>query len=201
MEREAQVVEAALSVHAAQIEYARSVASRAGRLAQSGSVSRREQEQAVAELAVLEAERKRLREQLAGVRWQVDNTRIRAPVAGVVFERFAHSGQWVGPGHLSAIATIYDPQRLQVWVDVNQRDAARVRVGQRVEVALEAEPGRTFPGRVDRILPRASIAKNTFQAKIALEETSDSLRPDMSVHVTFLRATEGGTAAEGGRNP
>jgi multidrug resistance efflux pump len=150
---------------------------------------------------VLQAERRRLSEELAGVQWQVDNTRIRAPVAGVVFERLAHSGQWVGAGHLSAIASIYDPRRLQVWVDVNQRDAGRVRVGQRVEIRLDAEPGRTFPGRVTRVLPRASIAKNTFEAKITLEESASALRPDMTVNVTFLRATDGSVPAEGGQSP
>ena len=30
------------------------------------------------------------------------------------------------------IASIYDPAKLQIWVDVNQRDVARLRVGQPV---------------------------------------------------------------------
>jgi RND family efflux transporter MFP subunit len=190
LERQASELEAALGVNAARIEHARSVAARAERLTAIGSVSRREEEQARAEWAVLEAERKRLDEELASLRWKIDHTEIRSPVHGVVFERLAQSGQWVGPGHESAIASIYDPARLQVWADINQRDAARVRAGQGVEVSVEAEPGRVFRGRVGRILPRASIAKNTFQAKIVLDETSASLRPDMSVKVTFLGEAE-----------
>ena len=194
-------LQAALSVQAARIEHARSVVARAASLAEIGSVSQRELEQARADLAVLEAEGRRIGEELASVRWQIENTEIRAPVAGVVFERLADSGQWVGPGHESAIASIYDPSRLQVWVDVNQRDAVRVRVGQRAEVSLDAEPGRIFQGHVARILPRASIAKNTFQAKIALGEVSAHLRPDMSVKVRFLVDAESSTAMEGYRNP
>ena len=45
------------------------------------------------------------------------------------------------------IASIYDPAKLQIWVDVNQRDVARLRVGQPVEVTLDAEPGKVLPGR------------------------------------------------------
>jgi RND family efflux transporter MFP subunit len=201
LERQALELQAALAVNAARIEHARSIAKRSERLADIGSASRRELEQARAELAVLEAEGNRLGEELASVRWQIENTELRAPVTGVLYERLAQSGQWVGPGHESAIASIYDPKQLQVWVDVNQRDATRVWVGQRVEVSLDAEPGRTFAGRVSRILPRGSIAKNTVQAKVALEETSTSLRPDMSVKVSFLAEAEPSNATNANLNP
>ena len=94
------------------------------------------------------------------------------------------------------IASIYDPAKLQIWVDVNQRDAVRVYVGQPVEVTLDAEPARVLSGEVARILPRASLSKNTIQAKILLRETSPSLRPDMSVKVTFLEKEATTKAAE-----
>jgi RND family efflux transporter MFP subunit len=189
LERRAKELHAARAVTTARIEHARSMASRAERLAEIGSVSQREREQAQADVAVLHAEASRLEEEIASVTWEIDNTRIIAPVAGVLYERLADSGQWVGPGHESAIASIYDPARLQVWVDVNQRDASRVRVGQRIEVSMDAEPDRLFEGYVARILPRASIAKNTFRVNITLEEVSESMRPDMSVRVSFLSGT------------
>ena len=91
------------------------------------------------------------------------------------------------------IASIYDPAKLQIWVDVNQRDVARLRLGQPVEVTLDAESGKVFTGEVSRILPRASLSKNTVQAKIILNEATPNFRPDMSVKVTFLEK-EGATS-------
>ena len=69
---------------------------------------------------------------------------------------------------------------------VNQRDVARLYVGQPVEVTLDAEPGKVFTGEVSRILPRASLSKNTIQAKILLNEATPNFRPEMSVKGTFL---------------
>jgi multidrug efflux pump subunit AcrA (membrane-fusion protein) len=65
-----------------------------------------------------------------------------------------------------------------------------------VEVTLDAEPGKVFAAEVSRILPRASLSKNTIQAKILLHETSQNLRPDMSVKVTFLEKRATRSAAE-----
>ena len=94
------------------------------------------------------------------------------------------------------IASIYDPAKLQIWVDVNQRDVARLRVGQPVEVTLDAEPGKVFTGEVSRILPRASLSKNTIQAKIILNEATPNFRPDMSVKVTFVEKGGATSAAD-----
>ena len=79
---------------------------------------------------------------------------------------------------------------------MNQRDAARLYVGQPVEVTLDAEPGKVFTGEVSRILPRASLSKNTIQAKIVLNQPTPNFRPDMSVKVTFLEREAATSAAE-----
>ena len=50
------------------------------------------------------------------------------------------------------IASIYETAKLQIWVEVNQRDVARLYVGQPVEITLDAEPGKVFTGEVSRIL-------------------------------------------------
>ena len=56
----------------------------------------------------------------------------------MLFERLAHVGDTIYAHSKREIASLYDPQKLQVWVDVNQRDASRLRIGQPVEIALDA---------------------------------------------------------------
>jgi len=189
-------LQAALGVNAERLALAESELARSKRLAATGVATGKELEQASADAAVLRAEAVKLQAAIQTVEWQIQQTAVRAPVDGVLFERLANAGNYIYSDSNREIASIYDPAKLQIWVDVNQRDVARLRVGQPAEVTLDAEPGKVFTGEVSRILPRASLSKNTVQAKILLHETSPSLRPDMSVKVTFLEKEAATTAAD-----
>jgi HlyD family secretion protein len=105
-------------------------------------------------------------------------------------------GDWTAAaedgGRQGALLTLFDPQRLQVWVDVNQRDAGQVTVGQPVQLRADAWRDRAVPGRVAAIMPRANLQRNTVEVKIEIQADADPvatgvwLRPEMSVQVTFL---------------
>ena len=189
-------LQAAVGANAARLALSESELVRSKKLAATGVATGKELEQASADAAVLRAEAVKLQAAIQTVEWQIQQTAVRAPVDGVLFERLANAGSFIYSDSNREIASIYDPAKLQIWVDVNQRDLARLRVGQPVEVTLDAEPGKAFTGEVFRILPRASLSKNTIQAKILLHETSPSLRPDMSVKVTFLEKEAATTAAD-----
>ncbi|MCC5805678.1 MAG: efflux RND transporter periplasmic adaptor subunit [Opitutales bacterium] len=185
-ERRAEELRAALAVNAARLDQRRRVLARQQNLAGIGSVSQAELEQAESEIAVGDAEKHRLRAQLDRVLWEIESSKVRAPVDGVIFERLAHPGDFVGPGGHAAIATIFDPARLQVRADVNQRDAWRVVKGQRAELRFDADPGNTYEGRVLRIQPKASLSKNTVEVKVSVTGPSAGIRPDLSARVTFF---------------
>ena len=93
---------------------------------------------------------------------------------------------------------------LQVWVDVNQRDVEQVTVGQQVLLQADAWRGRTVPGRVAAVMPKANLQRNTVEVKIeilsaAAQNDAPWLRPEMSVQVTFppLAAAPSTAATEG----
>jgi RND family efflux transporter MFP subunit len=179
-------LQAALGVNAERLTLAETELARSRRLAATGAATGKELEQASADAAVLRAEAAKLQAEIQTVEWQIQQTVVRAPVDGILFERLANVGSFIYSDSKREIASIYDPAKLQIWVDVNQRDVARLSVGQPVEVTLDAEPGKVFTGEVSRILPRASLTKNTIQAKILLNDATPNFRPDMSVKVTFL---------------
>lgn len=185
-------LEAALGVNAAELIRAEQALGRIKKLAAIGSAPAKELERAKADAAIAKAEQARLQAVVDRAKWQLDHAAVRAPVDGVVFERLAQVGEFVSPeasdGKNAAIATLYDPSKIQLWADVNQRDAHRVKVGQRAEISLDADPGKLYAARVIRIQPRASLQKNTVQVKVAIENPSPMLRPDMSAKVTFFPA-------------
>jgi RND family efflux transporter MFP subunit len=110
---------------------------------------------------------------------------VTSPAKGVVFERFVTAGTWVSRDN-PRIVSLYDPSDLQVRVDVRQENAARVRIGQDVEVVTDVEPERIYPGVVLRLDPMADLRKNTVQAKIRLAETGPRLHPEMICTVRFV---------------
>ena len=182
--REAELT-AAAAVTARRLDFAEKELARAKTLAGRGAMPLRDLDLASAEAGILRAEAERITAELETVRWQIDQSTIRSPVDGILYERVASEGDYINLEERQEVASVIDPQKMQVWVDVNQRDLVRIREGGRALVSLDSDPGREFLARVDRILPKASIARNTVRVVLKLEEFPPSLRPEMSVKVVF----------------
>ncbi|MFH2002012.1 MAG: HlyD family efflux transporter periplasmic adaptor subunit, partial [Planctomycetota bacterium] len=80
-------------------------------------------------------------------------TFIKSPVDGVVLERFVTEGTYI-PANTPRIVSLYDPNDLQVRVDVRQEYIGGVFLDQPVKVFTEAEPNRAYAGTVIRIEPK-----------------------------------------------
>jgi len=130
---------------------------------------------------------------------QLERMEVRSPVAGVVLERLASPGSKLmreGGEHSLHVVHVYDPDHLQVRVDVPLADAAQIAIGQLVEVMVEVLPDRTFDGRVTRIVHQADIQKNTVEVKVTVDAPTRALKPEMLARVRFLaRADEPDGAA------
>lgn len=187
-ERHAAELRGAAAVVAERLEFAERELERAKTLAGRGASPARDLDQAASEAAILRAEAERIRAELDSVQWRIEQSSVRSPVNGVLFERRASEGHFINLDERHEIASVIDPAQMQVWVDINQRDLAKIPAHGRALVSLDAEPGREFQARVDRILPKASLAKNTVRVVLRLEETSPALRPEMTVKVVFPKS-------------
>jgi len=132
---------------------------------------------------------------------------IRAPIDGYVQRRIKVPGDKVVRGmddpHSSHLVHLYDPERIQVRVDVPLADASHVFVGQRCEVIIEVLPDTTFAGEVLLTTHEADLQKNTLEVKVKVLDPSPLLRPEMLTRVRFLPrgATRGASGAERPVNP
>jgi Cu(I)/Ag(I) efflux system membrane fusion protein len=72
-----------------------------------------------------------------------------------------------------------------VQAQVFEHQMSRVREGQVVEAAVEAYPGRAFPGRVEFIQPTLDPATRTVEVRFDVENPGRELRPGMFATVTL----------------
>ncbi len=128
---------------------------------------------------------------------QLERMEIRSPVDGIVMRRLTSPGakvvRMMDNPYSSHVVHLYDPERLQVRVDVALADAALVHLGQRAEMTVEAFPDTAFTGVVSRVTHEANIQKNTLEVQVAITEPRPGLRPEMLARVKFfpIPSTEG----------
>lgn len=85
---------------------------------------------------------------------ELEKTRIRAPIDGIVLKRVLNAGETVTALAPEPLATIGNLDQLRVRAEINELDISRVRVGAAATVSSDAFPGRQFPGRVIRVARR-----------------------------------------------
>ena len=112
--------------------------------------SRAQERAAIAEAKVRESE-------VAACEAQLARMQVRAPFAGVVAEVNGEVGEFATPSPVG-VATLpsvdlVDDSAPYVTAPIDEVDAALVRIGQPVRIALDAFTGRTFSGCVRRIAP------------------------------------------------
>jgi HlyD family secretion protein len=123
----------------------------------------------------------------------LDWTVIRSTIDGVVLEKLVDSGELVTPqsfggnrGPSTALVAIADPKDLQVEIDLNEADLAKVSRGQKCRVSPEAYPDRNYDGYVAEIAPEANRQKGTLQVKVQIQNPDHFLTPELSAKVDFL---------------
>jgi RND family efflux transporter MFP subunit len=120
---------------------------------------------------------------------------IRSPINGVVVEKLVNPNELVMPqsfgggrGPSTALIAVADPQDLQVEIDMNESDLAKVSLGQKCRVSPEAYPEKIYDGSVAEIAPEANRAKGTLQIKVQIHAPDKFLTPELSAKVEFLKA-------------
>jgi HlyD family secretion protein len=125
----------------------------------------------------------------------VDWCTIRSPINGVVMEKLVNPDELVmqqsfggtrGPS--TALIAVADPKDLQVEIDVNEADLAKVSLNQKCRVSPEAYPEKTYDGAVVEIAPEADRAKGTLQIKVQIHDPDKFLTPELSAKVEFLKS-------------
>lgn len=168
-------------------------------LFQARAAARRDWEQAQAEATnaaadlrvaetALAASRDRMRvlgrnpEQIAGIEAtrRVDAVvAVTAPIGGTVVQRRGGIGQWLTASAGESAYTIADLSTMWLVAGVRELDAPLMRVGQEVEVTVNALPGQRFPARITSIGAAIDPTTRRLTVRAEVQDPKGLLKPEL----------------------
>lgn len=163
-------------------------------VAQRGQVSVLNQQ-----IEVLRRERAALAAQVDQVRQEIADRTLRAPCDGIVDTTFIHAGDYVQAGQW--LMMLHNPNDVWVEANVKETEIGKVRVGQAVNVKVDAYPNLKLHGEVSRVgnaatnqfallpspNPSGNFTKITQRVpvRIALDKLKQPLQPGLMVEVSI----------------
>lgn len=117
-----------------------------------------------------------------------EDTKITAPISGIITERNVDIGTYVNKN--TAVANIVDISKLKVKVGVAERDVFSLQKGDKVVVTTDVYPGVKFEGAISTISDKGDLAHN-YAVEISLRNSKDHpLKSGMFGKVSFTQKTD-----------
>jgi len=113
----------------------------------------------------------------------LDTLPLLSPVNGVVLEKPAQEGMRFMPGEL--LFRIADLSTVWLLAEVFEQDIGGVRLGQVVQVHINAYPDRLFSGKVGFIYPTLATETRTVKVRVELTNAEGLLKPGLYGSVTL----------------
>jgi len=108
-------------------------------------------------------------------------TTIKAPVAGTLIARDVERGDVVQPG--KALMVLSPSGETQLVLQLDERNLALVRLGQKALASADAYPKERFGAEVVYINPAVDAQRGTIEVKLRVAQPPSYLRDDVTVSV------------------
>lgn len=123
-------------------------------------------------------------EQIA--RKALDDTKLFAPCSGVISGKSVEVGQNVAPG--IPIAKIVGINKLNVKISVPEQEIAKINLGQKANISVDALQGKTFKAIVSEKNVVANKFTRSYDVKMRIESSDAKLMPGMICRVALSTA-------------
>ncbi|MCC6124756.1 MAG: efflux RND transporter periplasmic adaptor subunit [Pirellulales bacterium] len=138
-------------------------AKRVAELLPAKAISRQDYDKVMAQARSAKAEVDRAGEALKEAQAMLDWATVRSSLDGVVIDKKVDVGDMVVPGKI--LATLYNPDRMQLVASVRDSLAGFLHVDQPIDVQVEGMEHRCG-GTVSEIVPESQSASRSFQVKV-----------------------------------
>lgn len=117
----------------------------------------------------------------------LENTVLRAPITGFVTARNYDEGDMYSMAQ--PLFTVQQVTPVKLLVGISESEYTKVKKGDKIDITVDALPGRHFEGQVNRLYPTINASTHTFQAEVLVPNTDRVLRPGMYARVTVTFGT------------
>ncbi len=113
----------------------------------------------------------------------LEEYQIKAPITGTVTQKDLNAGDNIGQAGTTVMAVISDLSALTFDMMIDELDIPKVKIGQSVKISVDALPGRTFTGYVDKININGTTANGVtnYPVTVVVENPDAALLPGMNV--------------------
>ena len=118
---------------------------------------------------------------------ELDYTQIRAPIDGVISERYIKLGNTISIGDPVYRVTNFDP--LVVYLHVPEREYRQIAAGQPVGLDVDALDGPPMMAAVTRVSPVVDPVTGTFKITIEIRDEQRRIKPGMFARIGVVYDT------------
>ncbi|MFN0062347.1 MAG: efflux RND transporter periplasmic adaptor subunit [Myxococcaceae bacterium] len=160
-----------------QVQVAQQDCARADALFAQGAIAKSDYERQKAQCTsqLYNANAARAQADLAGK--LAGDTVIRAPIDGIIGERYVSVGEYVTPS--AKVASVFSVTPVRINISVPESVVSQVHAGQKLNVRVSAYPGRDFPAEVRFVSPALRPNTRDLIVEAFADNTDLALRPGM----------------------
>ena len=161
---------------------------RAKRLYESQSLTKPDFDAARAQYDATQAEVRAARAQTSEAQIALHDTSLAAPFSGDIVKKNVELGAYVGPG--VPVFAIANTELVKIVIGVPDTTVRSLKLGQPVEVSVDALPNRTFHARISRMASAADPTTRNFEVEVAIPNRDHLLKAGMIGSLQFASSED-----------
>ncbi len=109
---------------------------------------------------------------------------VKAPISGFIVQKLVTNDQVIRSDNGNALFTISDLKNVWIWANVYESNVDNIHLGDDIIVSTLSYPGRTFKGKVDKIMQMLDPTTKAMKVRVSINNDDYALKPQMFASVT-----------------
>lgn len=109
---------------------------------------------------------------------------VRAPISGFIVQKGATNNMLIRNDNSTSLFTISDLKNVWVQANVYESNISLIHLGENVDVTTIAYPGKSFKGRIDKVMEVLDPTSKVMKVRVVLPNPQYLLKPEMYASIT-----------------
>jgi len=150
---------------------------RAQRLFRENAMSKQQFDAIQTQFEAIKGQREQAEAGLATAKEQLANAIVKAPISGIIGERYYEAGDMANPA--MPLVRIVQMERVKVILNIPEQDLGKIARGQDVVVYVRSYPDRSFKGKVHKVSPVLDSVTRLAKVEVLVPNAGYMLKPGM----------------------